>query len=506
MAWEIMALAAYFLVVADSQDAQVRRAGQIYVVATHTGTLLLFGMFAWWGQSATDLTFASLSAAAPSLPGRGTAVLILALMGFGLKAGLVPLHFWLPEAHAASPSHVSALMSGVVIKMGVYGLLRVIAIMGVVPAWWAWTVLGLGAASGVLGVVWALAQHDIKRLLAFHSVENIGIILLGIGIGALGLAYHHPAVASLGFAGAALHTLNHGLFKSLLFLGAGSVAHATGTRDIERLGGVARAMPRTASTFLLASIAIVGLPPLNGFVSEWIVFRAMLRAGLAADVSRIAVLSSIVLALIGGLALACFAKVVGTIFLGSPRDPAFVAAHESPAGMTRPLLLLAAVCAAIGLAPAILFAPLMRVASVMGRTADAVDEGVLGASLGSASGAMTWLATGLAVLLLVAWYARGAFARARHTRSSTWACGYTAVTPRMQYSASSFAAPLLVVFAPLAHDPMLDGAVRPLWHRAQLVASRLRPMQRGRPGSHVLYVVAALLALLAYLYFGGALL
>lgn len=519
IAWEVMAVSAYFLVVADSDDPHVRRAGQIYVVATHTGTLALFGMFAWWGQRAADLTFASLSEAAPTLPSHGTAVLLLALVGFGLKAGLVPLHFWLPEAHAAAPSHVSAIMSGVVIKMGVYGLLRMIALLGVVPPWWAWLVLGLGAVSGVLGVVWALAQHDIKRLLAFHSVENIGIILLGMGIGALGLAYDHPSVALLGFAGAALHTLNHGLFKSLLFLGAGSVTHATGTRDIERLGGVARVMPRTAATFLLASAAIVGLPPLNGFVSEWIVFRSMLRVGLAADVSRIAVLASIALALIGGLALACFAKVVGTIFLGTPRDSRCVAAHESPDGMTRPMLMLAGACAVIGLVPALISAPLMRVAAVVAHAAGNSADVVLAGAFDSSAVAMTWLAVGLAAFVAAGWMARAAFPRVREAHGPTWGCGYAAPTPRMQYSASSLAAPLISVFMPVtgvrvhrapgefathAMDPMLDGAVRPVWHHVQRVAGRLRPLQRGRPGAHVLYVVAALVALLVYLFFGGA--
>jgi formate hydrogenlyase subunit 3/multisubunit Na+/H+ antiporter MnhD subunit len=519
MAWEIMAVSAYFLIVTDSHDPRIRRAGQIYIVATHAGTLALFGMFAWWGQRSADFTFASLSDAVPALPGRGTAVLLLALFGFGLKAGLVPLHFWLPEAHAAAPSHVSALMSGIVIKMGIYGLLRVTALLGVVPPWWGWTLLAAGATSGVLGVVWALAQHDIKRLLAFHSVENIGIILLGMGIGALGMAYDHPAVAALGFAGAALHTLNHALFKSLLFLGAGSVSHAAGTRDIERLGGVARVMPVTGATFLIASIAIVGLPPLNGFVSEWMVFRSMLRVGLVADVSRLAVLSSVALALIGGLALACFAKVVGTIFLGTPRDANHRATRESPAGITRPLLVLAAACAAIGLVPAALASPLARVSSAIARRAPNSADVLVATGLDSAARSMTWLAIGLVALIAASWAIRGALARAQDARAATWGCGYAAVTPRMQYSASSFAAPLLAVFSPVAGlhvhrtaasfgthaaDPVLDGMIRPAWERARSIASRLRPMQRVRPGSHVLYVVAALLALLLYLYFGGA--
>jgi formate hydrogenlyase subunit 3/multisubunit Na+/H+ antiporter MnhD subunit len=198
VAWESMAVTAYLLVVFDHQQAEIRRAGMLYLVATHTGTLALFLMFAVWGTTARDLTFTSLATWRPASPGSAAAVLTLALVGFGLKAGVVPLHVWLPPAHAAAPSHVSALMSGVVIKMGIYGLLRVVALTGSPPAWWGWLILAGGAASGILGVLWALAQHDLKRLLAFHSVENIGIILLGLGAGVLGLAYRVPAVALLG--------------------------------------------------------------------------------------------------------------------------------------------------------------------------------------------------------------------------------------------------------------------------------------------------------------------
>ncbi len=270
IAWEVMAVAAYLLVVLEHERREVRRAGMIYVAATHVGTLLLFALFAIWAGGTSDLSFHALAAHPPFSAGRGGMILAVALIAFGLKAGAVPFHFWLPEAHAAAPAHVSALMSGIVIKMGIYGLLRTVVLFGAPPPWWGWVVLVLGAVSGVLGVVWALAQHDIKRLLAFHSVENVGIILLGVGAGALGVAYGHPLIAVLGFAGAALHTLNHALFKSLLFLAAGSVIHATGTREIDRLGGLARPMPATTATFLIGSAAIVGLPPLNGFVSEWV--------------------------------------------------------------------------------------------------------------------------------------------------------------------------------------------------------------------------------------------
>ena len=515
IAWEAMALASYAAIVLDHGQAEVRRAGMLYLVATHVGTLALFGLFAVWGTGARNLSFASL-AARPLHGVAQVAVLGAALLGFGMKAGLVPFHFWLPEAHAAAPSHVSAIMSGVVIKMGIYGLLRVSLLMQGPPAWWGWLLLMAGAVSGILGVVWALAQHDLKRLLAFHSVENIGIILLGIGAGSLGITYGHPLVAVLGFAGAALHAVNHALFKGLLFLGAGSVAHATGTREIDRLGGLARRMPITAITFLLGSAAIVGLPPLNGFVSEWLVYRALLDAGLMASTARLAVLAVAALGLVGALALACFSKVVGVIFLGSPRDSTVSVAHESPAGMTGPLIALAAACAAIGLLPVLVVAPLLRVGSlVAGTSPTAVWLG--GAD--PAAGAVTWFVLAFAATLAVGLVMRSRWsARRGSTVAGTWGCAFTTPTARMQYTASSFAAPLLTAYrsvaglhtertalalATHAADPVLDRIMVPVWHGIESAARRIRPLQRGRLSQYLLYIVAALVVALGYLMLAG---
>ena len=259
----------------------MRRAGLLYIVLTHTCTLALLCMFAAWTGGNLGVRFEALP---PRLRRwarpRRRVLLTLALVGFGIKAGVVPFHFWLPDAHSAAPSHVSALMSGVVIKMGIYGLVRVLVLVGPPPAWWGWVVLALGLASAVLGVLWALAQHDLKRLLAYHSVENIGIILMGLGLGALGTAYGHPALALLGYAGALLHTLNHALFKSLLFLGAGAVAQATGTREHRAARRPAAAACRARRwRSWSARPRSSGLPPLNGFVSEWLVFRGLLRSG-----------------------------------------------------------------------------------------------------------------------------------------------------------------------------------------------------------------------------------
>lgn len=515
IAWETMAIASYATIVLDHARADVRRAGMLYLVATHVGTLALFGLFALWGAGAGDLTFASLAAHPPGGVVRGAA-LVAALVGFGMKAGMVPLHFWLPEAHAAAPSHVSAILSGVVIKLGVYGLVRVTLLQGAPPAWWGWTLLAAGVASGVLGVVWALAQHDVKRLLAFHSVENVGIILLGLGAGSLGVTYAHPAVAVLGFAAAALHTLNHALFKALLFLGAGGVAHAAGTRELDRLGAAARAMPVTAGAFLVGAAAIVGLPPLNGFLSEWLTVRALLHAGLSAASLRLAVLAVAVLGLIGALALACFAKVVGTVFLGRPRDPAARVTHESGIGETLPLVALAVACAAVGLTPAVVLPAILRAgAEGAGVSLAAIWPG----GVDPAAAPITLFVLAVAGLGGVAWASR-ALLRTRVARGAheTWGCGYAVVGGRAQYTASSFAAPVLAsyarvagvhanrtagAFATHAGDPVLDAVVTPAWHAVERVARSTRPLQRGRVWLYLMYLVAALAATLGYLLLAG---
>lgn len=510
IAWEVMAVVAYLLVVFEHERPEVRRAGLIYLVATHVGTLLLFVFFATWVGATGDLSFVALAAHAPFSGPRGGMILTLALVAFGLKAGAVPFHIWLPEAHGAAPVHVSALMSGVVIKMGVYGLLRTLLMFGAPPAWWGWLVLSLGACSGVLGVVWALAQHDIKRLLAFHSVENIGIILLGIGAGALGLTYGHPVVAVLAFAGAALHALNHAVFKSLLFLSAGSVILATGTRDIDRMGGLARRMPTTAAAFLVGAAAIVGLPPLNGFVSEWVIYQALLWGGSARGAMQLAVLAAVPLSLMGAVALACFAKVVGVIYLGAPRDEGAAAARESTAGIIVPPVGLAALCVAIGLLPIAVVPPALRVGGLVAGSGAEPEVSALTATV---------FALALGASLLAAWFWHRVYTgRRRPLETVTWSCGFATPTPRMAYTASSFAAPLLATFGSFAgtrieqtmpafathpFDPVLDRVMLPVWRGVSVAASRLRPIQRGGLSRYLLYVATAVVAVLLYLLAAG---
>lgn len=514
-AWEVMAVSSYLLIVTHHEDAATRRAGLIYLVATHTATLSLFAMFATWGAGSAGWSFDSLAMASPTLStGATAAVLLLALVGFGFKAGFVPMHFWLPPAHAAAPSHVSAMMSGIVIKTGIYGLLRVVLLLGGAPAWWGWVVLGLGITSGVLGVLWALAQHDVKRLLAYHSVENIGIILMGLGIGVLGVAHHAPLVAMLGFTGGLLHTVNHAVFKSLLFLGAGAVYRATGTRNMEELGGLARRMPLTWFGFLIGAAAIIGLPPFNGFVSEWVVYQGLFATSRSSDLLRLAVLGIPALALIGALALACFSKVAGIVFLGTPRTEHASRATEVGRGRHLPSLALAMTCIALGVVPALGIAFVGAVARELTGMAGAT----LAPEVASGASAISIVVAATLALAGLLWLLRWATMRGQVVRrEATWGCAFDSSTPRMQYTASSFAAPLLSVFEPLSGirversnasirthpvDLVLDGLALPIWAKLHHATLRLRTMQQGRLHLYLLYVMAALLVMLGYLALG----
>jgi hydrogenase-4 component B len=512
LAWEVMALSAYFLIVFEHDRPGVARAGMVYLVLTHAGTLALLGMFLAWGRSAPDLSFGHLTPAAARAIGGGVPILLLALFGFGVKAGMFPFHLWLPAAHAAAPSHVSALLSGVMIKTGIYGLFRVLALLGAPPPWWAWTILLLGLASAVLGVLWALTQHDLKRALAYSSVDNIGVILLGLGLGALGNAYHQPALAVLGFAGALLHALNHALFKSLLFLGAGAVVRSAGTREIDRLGGLARAMPRTAVAFLVGSMAIVGLPLLNGFIGEWTLVRGFLAAGGSPGALRLAGLGTAAIGLIGALTLACFVRLGTAVFLGTPRDTGARPTEDAPGGLGAGLALLGGACLAIGLLPVITMAPVLRVAAMLADSPAARTLGPLG---GFSSRAVTALGLGLLLLCAIVWTVRQSAGRGRPVRSSvTWACAYPVATSRAQYTAESFSAPLRRAFSsaalppaggigPSGDDLVLRKVAAPVWERIRRMGAELRLLQQGRVTTYLQYIIGTVVLLLGYLFFAG---
>jgi hydrogenase-4 component B len=521
-AWEVMALAGFLLVLTEHEKAEAQRAAFVYLASAHAGNLALFALFALLGRLAGSYDFAAMAGLDGGAPLAGW-VFGLALLGFGLKAGLVPLHFWLPGAHAAAPSHVSALMSGVLLKTGIYGLLRVTGFFGPVPAAWGWWLLAVGTASAVLGVAFALAQHDVKRLLAYHSVENVGIIAMGAGLALLGRATGHPALVVLGFSGAVLHVVNHAAFKGLLFLGAGAVHHATGTRELDRLGGLARAMPVTAALFLVGAAAISGLPPLNGFASEWLVFLAGFQAvlGRGPGSTPLAGLAAPSLAFVGGLAAACFAKVYGTVFLGQGRSPHAARGHEPPRTMLAPMAALALACAAIGLAPAVWLPALVRAAAGWsGLPATALDGPARSAWQGAWRVSLVALVLLVGAGLLVAWRRRRL--QGPQPTAPTWGCGFSRPTPRMQYTGSSFAAELVLrfgwVFFPRTRveppsgvfprragfdshvpDTVLDLAILPALGSGIRVADRLRAQLGGRVQSKVLLLLLGVLGLLAWL-------
>ena len=514
VAWEVMSLVSFFLVMFDHEKDEVLRAGWIYLTATHLGTAFLLAMFLVLGASG-NLDFAALTAS--GLP--AAFVFAAALIGFGTKAGFVPLHVWLPEAHPAAPSHVSALMSGVMIKTGIYGLLRVMTFLGPPTAWWGWSLVVIGAVSGVAGVLFALAQHDLKRLLAYHSVENIGIIALGLGIGILGTVSANPVVAAMGFCGALLHVVNHGIFKSLLFLGAGSVLHATGTRAIDRLGGLIKSMPVTGAAFLVGAAAICALPPLNGFISEFLVYSAAFKSVAAGTQvwGGIVVIGG--LALIGGLAAACFTKAFGVVFLGEPRSGDAVGVHEAPLSMCWPMAALAALCVVIGLT-----APWMvrLVMPAVAQLAPAVRNTTLLSGLPDLMTRISLAALVLAGLTALLAGLRWMMLRRRTVRTAaTWDCGYAAPTARMQYTASSYAQPVMGMFQTVLRtrcdlrapqglfpvdaglhsrtpDVFVQGVYEPAIRGIVRLATVFRRLQQGQTHLYILYILVTVLLLLIW--------
>jgi hydrogenase-4 component B len=529
LAWEVMSLASYALVVHEHEQPGVVQAGYVYLVMTHLGTAFLVTAFLVLFAASGDFGFAGFKTAATTLdPRLRDALFLLGLVGFGTKAGLIPLHVWLPRAHPVAPSHISALMSGVMLKTAIYGLVRLDwDLLGGGPAWWGGLLLVLGLISAVMGVLYALMEHDLKRLLAFHSVENIGIILIGLGA-ALSLgAFGQPAAAALALGAGLFHALNHALFKALLFLGAGAIQQATGTKDLEHLGGLIRRLPATAVLFLLGAMAISALPPLNGFASEWLTFQSLLALGSAASATWVAagaVLAGGLLALTGALAAACFVKAFGVAFLGLPRSEQAAGAREAPLALRGGMSLLAAACLLLGLQPGL----------ALWLLGPATTE-LTGASL--AAGQPSWLGRlagpgGAQVdptLLLGALLAFGGLALlvgrllgpTLVRRGPTWACGF-ALDASMQYGATAFAKPIRLFFRSLLRPERAVNAeyglspyvpirlsyqagIRPVFERllyrpllAGLLgtAGRARAIQSGSLRLYLGYIFATLVVLL----------
>jgi hydrogenase-4 component B len=537
--WEGMSLTSYFLVLTETNEPGTVQAGSWYLAMTHGGLALVLAAFLLLSSSAATTGFADLRAAAAALsPATRDVVFVLALLGFGSKAGIMPLHVWLPRAHPAAPSHVSALMSGVMVKLGVYGLLRVgLDLLGGGPAWWGALLIGLGALSAVLGVLYALMENDLKRLLAYSSVENVGLIFVGIGTSLLFSSLGAIPAATLALSAGLYHALNHAAFKGLLFLGAGSVLHATHTRDMNLLGGLIRRLPWTALCFLIGSLAIAGLPPLNGFVSEWLLFQSLLP-GIGSSAPLVAPLMTLavgILALTGGLAAAGFVKAFGITFLAIPRSPAAAHAHEAPLSMRVGLTILAVACTGLGLAAAPIMSVLGSILPERAGLAPASQRlgGVwLSAPSGFGQMSPTLVAVGLVAVTAGVWTGVRLFATAPRLRvGDTWGCGRIAQTARMEYTSTAFAEPLRRVFAEL-YRPTKDLSidfhpesryfVQSIEYRSEIVpwferylyapvvarvrwcALRTRAIQSGSAHAYLTYLVIALLGLLVVLLARGA--
>jgi len=535
LAWEVMSLAPFFLIDFNDGDSKVRDASWVYLVAAHLGAVALIAFFAlfWHCTGTTSLELLQsgdgLRSASPML--RDT-LFILALIGFGAKAGLAPLHVWLPEAHPAAPSHVSALLSGAMINAGLYGVLRSLSLLnapgGMVssPEWWGWCLLLLGLGTGLMGILKALAQSNLKRMLAYSSVENMGLMFMGVGIGLVGESINNPWMVMLGFAGALMHMLNHAGFKGLLFLCAGEVLHATGTVRMDQLGGLQKRMPLVGCAFALGAASIACLPPLSGFAGEFVLVVSMLQApslpGLERQITLLLTLGG--LALISGLAAALYAKAYGVTFLGEPRT-AFAANPHAPAWQTVwPLALPALTCITGGLLAAWVFSLASYTAAqatpmpyeLLAQSQDAILS--MQHSLGAIgkTGAVF-----LGLILLLALLRRGLLARHGMRREPTWGCGFQAPSPRIQYTDAAFSEPLARIFAPVmglkrsdrggrglfagraslhlaAPDRLRSGLFTPLFEMVLRFCNACKILQHGKIHLYILYIIITLVSLLIW--------
>lgn len=524
-AWELMTISSFFLVAWDHRLPEVRRAAWLYLVLAHVGLMLLLVLFlqaATWCASLDFGDFGPLTElAAPAAAG----LFLLALGGFGVKAGLFPLHVWLPDAHPAAPSHVSALLSAVVVKVGLYGLLRVLTWLPPAPAWWGWGLVLLGSLGALYGIALALLQRDIKRCLAYSTVENVGLMVLGLGFSLVASARGEYGAAALALAGALLHLWNHALFKGLLFLGAGSLAHGCGSRDLNGMGGLLRRMPVAAGLFMGGAMAISALPPLNGLVGEWLIYLGLLHSGVAgvSFAALPALLLVGLLGLVGALALAAFARLVGIALLGAPRSPGAAAAHEASGLMLLPMALLLGGCLALGVYPQ---AALGLLAAPLGQLNTAAGAALLAATAPLA--ALSHWAVGLwlalpAMATLLLWLG----GRRPLCLGATWGCGFAVPTARMAYTAAGFAELGQRHLLPrwLAAPPqgarvagLLAGPARfgqqfldPCLHRwllplAALLGERclrLRWLQQGRLPIYLLYIFLTCALLLGWSVFAA---
>ena len=516
LAWELMSLSSFFLVIYDYKSKSTRKAGYMYFIFAQLGAMFLFAAFAVAYSHTGSFSFELFS----QMPEKfKLIVFVLAFIGFGSKAGVFPLHIWLPHAHPAAPSHISAVMSGVMIKMGIYGIVRIYDLLGTPSLAFGQIVLAAGMITGVLGVVYALGKQDMKKLLAYSSVENIGIILIGLGIGMVGVAVETPAMAFFGFAGAFMHVFNHSIFKTLLFMGAGAVLHKTHTRSINHLGGLIKRMPTTGKSFLIGSVAISGLPPFSGFIGEFLIYYGCFQGiQMHRQTFVMSVLAIVSLAIIGGFATACFTKVMGLGFLGEPRSPEAASATEAGLSMRLTMILLAAACLIIGVFPE----PFVRLSFIGIRDlkliGDFSPDIFIGLINNIAKGAILFICIFIGVSL----FRKMLYMKKEIGAGPTWGCGFTKPTVKMQYTGTSYAESMIDFYRPfvpvisqytgitkifpgktsyktevidIAETYIQKGMTKPLYNLLQ----KLRWIQHGNIQLYIGYIILTIVALLLFL-------
>ncbi len=532
ISWEIMSLCPFFLICLDHDDDAVRGAARTYLFAAHLGTAFLMAFFLILGNLAGSMEFSAMARIAPgTLAPLVPALFCLALAGFGVKAGVFPLHVWLPEAHPAAPSHVSAFMSGALIKAGVYGILRSLIIIGPMTPWMGQTLIVLGLITAVPALLIGIGQGELKRFLAFSSIENIGIMILGLGLGVLAASTGHPGAALLAFSGMLLHVINHALLKGLLFFSAGSVLHAVGHGLMERLGGLAKRMPVTALAFVLAGAAISGLPPGGAFFGELLVYVAGGIAAMDLPLPSAGYAWACVagLALIGGLSVIGFTRASGIVFLGEPRTDDAARAHDPDLSMRAAMIFLAACAAIAALASPALFRLLLPAVRPLlaGQSPDLPAAPSLVVNPEALLQTAVWIAAGATALALALALVRRRLLAGRPVHvggtRGTWDCGYAKPTPRMQYTASSYAEPMTAMFrrllgekrrfrppqglfpsgdtaafASATPDRIRDGVFAPLFAAIASACDAVKGFQHGNLNLYILYILATLTILLAF--------
>ena len=519
-AWECMSLTSFFLVISDHQEAPVRRAGFTYILATHLGAAALFALFLLAGAKTGSLDFAAFNGLHDLPPLFAGILFLLALGGFGSKAGLFPFHVWLPEAHPAAPSHVSALMSAVMVKTAIYALLRILSFLPPAPAWWGGLMLVLGVAGGLFGIGMAATQKDLKRSLAYSTVENVGLIFMALGFWLYAQATHHYFTAALALAGALLHIWNHCLFKSLLFMGAGSLLHGAGTRDLNEMGGLLRRMPRTGLLLIAGAMAVTALPPFNGLVGEWFIYRGLLEGGIKFQglAAALPIVLVGLMAMIGAMVLVVMVRIVGIGLSGEPRHQGAAAAHEANGRMVGSMAVIALLCLAGGLMPALLINPVVAVAGTISPGASDLLQN---------SGCLPYwidgMGIGVVLLILLIFVGSRLLASRQKAAAPTWGCGFLFPTARMSYSAEGFSElahrsfycdclrprvsggqpvallPGRVVFAHDAGDFFLQAVYLPLFRTAGGFCSRMRGLQSGLLQIYLFYIFGAMTLLLGWL-------